>query len=65
MALSSAEVELYALAAASAETLGIVALLAVMGCAVDSKIISDSRAALGIAQRQGMGKLRHVRTQPL
>jgi hypothetical protein len=65
VALSSAEAELHAMVAASAETIGIVALLNDMGCEVDGEIYSDSSAALGIAQRQGIGKLRHVRTQAL
>ena len=65
IALSSAEAELHALVAASAETIGIVALLKDMGCVATGDVYSDSSAALGIAQRQGMGKLRHVRTQAL
>ena len=65
VALSSAEAELHALVAASAETLGIIALMADMGLNVGGEVLSDSTAALGIAQRQGIGKLRHVRTQAL
>ena len=65
IALSSAEAELHALVAASAETLGITALMADMGLDVGGEVFSDSSAALGIAQRQGIGKLRHVRTQAL
>ena len=51
--------------AASAETLGVVSLMADMGLAVEGEIFGDSTAALAIAQRQGIGKLRHVRTQAL
>ena len=65
VALSSAEAELHAMVAASAETLGIISLLADMGVHVGGEVFSDSTAALGIAQRQGIGKLRHVRTQAL
>ena len=65
VALSSAEAELHALVAASSETLGILGLLKDMGCVLEGEIYSDSSAALGIAQRQGIGKLRHVRTQAL
>ena len=65
VALSSAEAELHAMVAASAETIGVVALMADMGMTVEGEVFSDSSAALGIAQRQGMGKLRHVRTQAL
>ena len=65
VALSSAEAELHAMVAASAETLGIIALMADMGMRVEGEVYSDSTAALGIAQRSGIGKLRHVRTQAL
>ena len=65
VALSSAEAELHAMVAASSETLGIVALMADMGLVLEGEVYVDSTAALGIAQRQGIGKLRHVRTQAL
>ena len=65
IALSSAEAELHAMVAASSECLGIMALLRDMGRVMAGDIYSDSSAALGIAQRQGIGKLRHVRTQAL
>ena len=65
VALSSAEAELHAMVAASAETLGVLALMADMGSKVEGEVFADSTAALGIAQRTGMGKLRHVRTQAL
>jgi hypothetical protein len=66
VALSSAEAELHAMVAASSETLGILGLLRDMGHdTMEGEVYCDSSAALGIAQRQGMGKLRHVRTQAL
>ena len=65
VALSSAEAELHAMVAASAETLGIAALMKDMGRDMYGEVYSDSSAALGIAQRQGIGKLRHIRTQAL
>ena len=65
VALSSAEAELHAMVAASAEALGIVALLSDMGVEAIGEVYADSSAALGIAQRQGMGKVRHIRTQAL
>ena len=65
VALSSAEAELHALVAASAETLGMIGLMTDMGCKIGGEVYCDSSAALGIAQRQGMGKLWHVRTQAL
>ena len=65
VALSSAEAELHAMKAASAEAIGIVSLLADMGVDAIGEVYADSSAALGIAQRQGMGKVRHIRTQAL
>ena len=51
--------------AASAETLGIASLLRDMGVDAIGEVYADSSAALGIAQRQGMGYVRHIRTQAL
>ncbi len=65
VALSSAEAELHAMVAASAEALGIVSLTKDMGIDALGEVYADSSAALGIAQRQGMGKVRHIRTQAL
>ena len=36
-----------------------------MGVDAIGEVYADSIAALGIAQRQGMGKVRHIRTQAL
>ena len=65
IALSSAEAELHALVAASSEALGLVAYAADLGFALKPIIYTDASAALGIAQRRGLGKLRHVQTQAL
>jgi len=63
IALSSAEAELYAMVAASAETLAIIAYAADLGISLGGKVYADSSAALGITQRIGIGKVRHLRTQ--
>ena len=65
IALSSAEAELHAMVAASAETIGIVGLCKDMGIKVGGEVYADSSAALGIAQRSGNGKVRHLRVQAL
>ena len=65
VALSSAEAELYAMVAASAETLAIAAYAGDLGLKLDCELYCDSSAALGIAQRAGIGKVRHLRTQGL
>ena len=65
IALSSAEAEVHALVAASSEALGLVAYAADLGFVLKPIIYTDASAALGIAQRRGLGKLRHVQTQAL
>ena len=65
IALSSAEAELYAMVAASAETLALVAYARGLGLDLDCELYCDSAAALGIAQRAGIGKDRHLCTQGL
>ena len=65
IALSSAEAELHAMVAASSEAIGLIGLCRDMGLAVEGEVFCDSSAALGVAQRLGMGKLRHVRIQAL
>ena len=65
VALSSAEAELYAMVAASTETLGLQAYARDLGLDMKCELYCDSAAALGIAQRAGIGKVRHLRTQGL
>ena len=65
IALSSAEAELYALVAVSAEALGLVAYAKDLGIFLKGTMYTDASAALGIAQRRGLGRVRHVQTQAL
>ena len=65
IALSSAEAELYAMVAASAESLAIIAYAEDLGTRMGGEVYVDSSAALGISQRCGIGKVRHLRTQGL
>ena len=65
LALSSAEAETYGMVACSAEVLGIQACAADMGMKFKGTIYADASAALGIVQRRGVGKVRHIRTQSL
>ena len=65
IALSSAEAELYAMVAASAEALAIIAYAGNLGMKLEGEVFTDSSAALGISQRAGIGKVRHLRTQGL
>ena len=65
VALSSAEAELYAMVAASPETLAVAAYARDLGLSLQCEFYCDSAAALGITQRAGIGKVRHMRTQGL
>ena len=65
IALSSAEAELYACTATSAEILGVQACSRDLGRDLEASIYLDASAALGVIQRRGLGKQRHVRTQSL
>ena len=65
IALSSAEAELHAMVAASAEVLGTIGLCRDLGMQMSGEILADSSAALGITNRAGSGKVRHLRIQAL
>jgi hypothetical protein len=61
IAKSSGESELYAVVRASTEGLGILTLYADFGRpGMKASVGMDASAAIGIAQRQGIGKLRHI-----
>ena len=63
--LSSGEAELVAAVKMSAELIGMTQLLNDWGIRSHGKVYVDSSAAIGIAQRRGNGKLRHVRVGDL
>ena len=66
IAKSSAESELHALVRASAEGLGIATLLSDFGMSNPKVSIGmDATAAIGIAQRSGLNKVRHVEVDVL
>jgi len=62
IALSSGEVELYAIVRASSEALGIMAIFADWGMTMGGSVWADASAALGIVNRKGLGKVRHLDT---
>jgi hypothetical protein len=64
-ALSSGEAELYSMVKGSANTLGLMSLAADLGMALNGVVHSDASAAIGIVNRTGVGRLRHVRVQYL
>ena len=60
VALSSGESELYATLKAAAETLGMISMMKDLGWSVISEVWVDASAVLGIINRRGLGKTRHV-----
>ncbi len=65
VALSSGEAELYSLTKGAAQTLGLLSLAADFGISAEGQLHTDATATLGIVQREGLGKLRHVNVQYL
>ena len=65
IALSSGEAELYAMTMACSEALGLVAMARDFGEAMRPVVHVDASAAIGIAQRKGLGRVRHLDTQTL
>ena len=65
MALSSAEAELAACIKTSCEVIGILQMAEGMGRKLEGEVFVDSSAALGVVNRKGNGKLRHIRVGQL
>ena len=63
VALSSAEAELYATVKASAESIGIQAILKDWGVNARADILGDASACLALIHRRGLGKARHIDTK--
>ena len=60
ISLSSGESELHGIAQGMAQSLGIQSLMADMGWRLPIVVHSDATAAIGIARRKGLGKIRHL-----
>ena len=60
VALSSGEAEYYGLVKNGSQGLGIRALLGDLGVECAATLNTDASAALGIASRRGLGKVRHI-----
>jgi len=60
IALSSGEAEFYAMVKTASQTLGMQVMMEDMGIKTQVKIITDATAARGIAQRKGLGTVRHL-----
>ena len=65
VALSSAEAELTGICKGAAQCLGLQSLAAGLGIKLDLTVMTDATAAIGIARRRGLGKVRHLATADL
>ena len=65
VALSSGEAKLGGLAKGSAQTLGLRTVGIDLGWTFKANLHSDATAAIGIARRKGVGKIRHLDTADL
>ena len=65
VSLSSGEAEFYGVVRAAGVALGQQSLMADLGYTLPVRVWTDSSAAMGICQRTGLGKLRHIATQGL
>ena len=65
IALSSAEAEYYGMVKAASEGLGLKAMTEDFESKTDPWMFVDATAAMGVSQRIGLGKLRHLDTQSL
>ena len=65
IALSSGEAEFYSMVAASSEAIGLKAMTKDYDAELEPWLYVDASAAIGVAQRTGLGKIRHLDTQSL
>ena len=65
IALSSGEAELSGIGAGIAQGLGIQSICRDLGYTYKLRVHTDATAAIGIARRRGMGKIRHLDTADL
>ncbi len=63
ISLSSAEAELYAAVHGTAEALGMQSIMKDLNVSATVNVGMDASAALGLINRQGLGKARHIETQ--
>ena len=63
IATSSGEAELYAMIKCASQVIGMISMALDFGDRVTGEVSCDANAAIGIAHRQGLGKLRHINVQ--
>ena len=65
IAISSGEAEFYSSVKGASTGLGLVSLAADFGVALKFKLKIDSSASIGICNRKGVGRIRHISTRTL
>ena len=65
IALSSGVAEFYRPVSTASEALELVAMTEDFGDQVESYLYADASAAIGVANREGLGRIRHLDTQSL
>ena len=65
IALSSGEAEYYGAIRGASQSLGLRAMLADLGVQAGVQLMVDASAAIGIATRRGLGKIRHIELNEL
>ena len=65
IALSAGEASFYGLVATASEALGLDAMTEDFGDKTESFLYADASAAIGVANREGLGRIRHLDTQSL
>jgi hypothetical protein len=65
VSLSSGEAEYYGVVKAMGVTMGQQALFEDLGLKLEARVWTDSSAAVGVAKRSGLGKIRHLETHTL
>ena len=65
VAMSSGEAELYAANYGAAQALGMQSMAKDLGIEMTIELLIDAKATMGIINRQGLGKVRHIEVQHL
>ena len=65
IALRSGEAEFFGLVSTASEAPGLVAMTDDFGDTVDSFLYANASAAIGVANREGLERIRHLDTQSL
>ena len=65
ISLSSGEAEFYAMVKAASQLIGMRVMMQDWGIFPKAKMITDATAAMGMAQRKGMGNVRHLETSQM